>query len=173
MRAHLALAALLLAGAAWSAAAINLSAGQRCALSLQPLVTTRGACDIPSDSKICPDACLAALMEIKNVADQDCLKELAKVSPASKDRAEHAAAVCLQQLPGMSPLPADAQLVIGSTSGSTNTDGTTTTGAASGDTNANAGASANGDSKPPSGAGALRSMAGVVLSAALAALLLA
>ena len=41
-----------------------------CALSLQPLVTTRGACDIPSDSKVCPDACLAALAEIKNVADE-------------------------------------------------------------------------------------------------------
>lgn len=39
-------------------------------MSLQPLVTTRGACDIPPDSKICPDACLAALKQIKSVADE-------------------------------------------------------------------------------------------------------
>ncbi len=68
MRAHLLLATL--AACAAAAAAINLSAGQRCALSLQPLLTTRGACDIPSDSKICPNACLAALADIKNVADE-------------------------------------------------------------------------------------------------------
>lgn len=39
-------------------------------MSLQPLVTTRGVCDIPPDSKICPDACLAALKQIKSVADE-------------------------------------------------------------------------------------------------------
>lgn len=79
------LAVACLAACAAQLARAELSPDQQCALRLQPLVTTRGACSFSPGTEPCPPACTTALEGLQ--ATEGCLAALGVDSTSAQSRA--------------------------------------------------------------------------------------